>query len=101
MPLNALGFLTVVAYGTWFYGFGVLFEDLASFHGVSAGTLGIAFGLANLISGVGAVATGRRLDVFGPRAVLGIVGPFGAVLYGASSFFTGTTFLVTYALGGG
>ncbi|NDF88456.1 MAG: hypothetical protein EB108_05535, partial [Actinobacteria bacterium] len=70
-------------------------------HGVSAGTLGIAFGLANLISGVGAVATGRRLDVFGPRAVLGIVGPFGAVLYGASSFFTGTTFLVTYALGGG
>ena len=101
LPLNALGFLTVVAYGTWFYGFGVLFEDLASFHGVSAGTLGIAFGLANLISGVGAVATGRRLDVFGPRAVLGIVGPFGAVLYGASSFFTGTTFLVTYALGGG
>ena len=101
LPLNALGFLTVVAYGTWFYGFGVLFEDLASFHGVSAGTLGIAFGLANLISGVGAVATGRRLDVFGPRAVLGIVGPFGAVLYGSSSFFTGTTFLVTYALGGG
>lgn len=101
LPLNALGFLTVVAYGTWFYGFGVLFEDLASFHGVSAGTLGIAFGLANLISGVGAVATGRRLDVFGPRAVLGIVGPFGAVLYGTSSFFTGTTFLVTYALGGG
>jgi len=101
LPLNALGFLTVVAYGTWFYGFGVLFSTLSSFHNVSASTLGVTYGIANLISGAGAVATGRRLDVFGPRAVLGIVGPFGAVLYGASSFFTGTTFLVTYALGGG
>jgi len=101
LPLNALGFLTVVAYGTWFYGFGVLFTNLSSFHGVSSSTLGITFGVANLISGVGAVATGRRLDVFGPRAVLGVVGPLGAIVYGASSFATGTTFLATYALGGG
>ena len=101
LPLNALGFLTVVAYGTWFYGFGVLFTNLSSFHGVSASTLGITFGVANLISGVGAVATGRRLDVFGPQTVLGVVGPLGAIVYGASSFATGTTFLATYALGGG
>ena len=101
MPLNALGFLTVVAYGTWFYGFGVLFTNLSTFHGVSASTLGVTYGIANLISGVGAVATGRRLDVFGPRAVLGVIGPLGAIIYGASSFATGTTFLATYALGGG
>ena len=101
LPLNALGFLTVVAYGTWFYGFGVLYTNLSSFHNVSASTLGITYGIANLIAGIGAVATGRRLDVFGPRAVLGIIGPFGAVIYGASSFATGTTFLATYALGGG
>ncbi len=101
MPLNALGFLTVVAYGTWFYGFGVLFSTLSSFHNVSASTLGVTYGIANLISGIGAVATGRRLDVFGPRAVLGVVGPLGAVIYGASSFASGTTFLAIYALGGG
>ena len=101
MPLNALGFLTVVAYGTWFYGFGVLFSPLSSFHNVSASTLGVTYGIANLISGAGAVATGRRLDVFGPRAVLGVIGPLGAIIYGASSFASGTTFLATYALGGG
>ena len=101
LPLNALGFLTVVAYGTWFYGFGVLFSTLSSFHNVSASTLGVTYGVANLISGVGAVATGRRLDVFGPRAVLGVIGPLGAIIYGASSFASGTTFLATYALGGG
>jgi predicted MFS family arabinose efflux permease len=101
LPLNALGFLTVVAYGTWFYGFGVLFTNLSTFHGVSASTLGVTYGIANLISGIGAVATGRRLDVFGPRAVLGVIGPLGAVIYGASSFASGTTFLATYALGGG
>ena len=101
LPLNSLGVLTVVAYGTWFYGFGVLFTDLSEFHGVSASTLGITFGIAQLISGIGAVATGRRLDVFGPRAVLGILGPVGAATYFASSFATGTMFLAMYSLGGG
>ena len=101
LPLNFLGVLTVVAYGTWFYGFGVLFSDLSNFHGLSASTLGVTFGIAQLLSGVGAVATGRRLDVFGPRAVLGIIGPIGATIYFASSFTTGTMFLTMYALGGG
>lgn len=101
LPLNFLGFLTVVAYGTWFYGFGVLFSDLSDFHGVSASTLAITFGIAQLLSGMGAVATGRRLDVFGPRAVLGIIGPVGAIIYFASSFTTGTMFLTIYAFGGG
>jgi MFS family permease len=101
LPLNSLGVLTVLAYGTWFYGFGVLFTDLSEFHGVSASTLGITFGVAQLISGIGAVATGRRLDVFGPRAVLGILGPVGAAIYFASSYATGTIFLIMYAVGGG
>ena len=90
-----------MAYGTWFYGFGVLFTDLSNFHGVSASTLGVTFGIAQLLSGIGAVATGRRLDVFGPRAVLGIIGPIGATFYFASSYATGTMFLAMYALGGG
>ena len=101
LPLNFLGVLTVVAYGTWFYGFGVLFSDLSNFHGLSASTLGVTFGIAQLLSGIGAVATGRRLDVFGPRAVLGIIGPIGATFYFASSYATGTMFLAMYALGGG
>ena len=101
LPLNSLGVLTVVAYGTWFYGFGVLFTDLSEFHGVSASTLGITFGIAQLISGIGAVATGRRLDVFGPRAVLGILGPVGSTIFFASSYVTGTVFLAMYSLGGG
>ena len=101
LPLNFLGVLTVFAYGTWFYGFGVLFSDLSNFHGLSASTLGVTFGIAQLLSGMGAVATGRRLDVFGPRAVLGIIGPIGATIYFASSFTTGTMFLTMYALGGG
>lgn len=63
--------------------------------------LGVTFGIAQLLSGIGAVATGRRLDVFGPRAVLGIIGPVGATIYFTSSFTTGTMFLTMYALGGG
>jgi MFS family permease len=101
LRLDVIGVLTVIVYGTWFYGFGVLFEDLADFQKVSAGTLGITYGAANLLAGAGAIATGRRLDTIGPRAVLGVVGPLGAVVYGASASLTGTTFLVAYAIGGG
>lgn len=101
LPLRSLGVLTVVAYGTWFYGFGVLFNDFSRFHGVSASALGVTFGIAQLLSGIGAVATGRRLDVFGPRAVLGIIGPIGAAIYFASSYASGTAFLAMYSVGGG
>ncbi len=101
LRLDVIGLLTVIVYGTWFYGFGVLFEELAEFHKVSAGTLGITYGVANLLAGAGSVATGRRLDTIGPRAVLGVVGPLGALVYGASASLTGTTFLVAYAIGGG
>lgn len=101
LRLDVLGVLTVVSYGTWFYGFGVLFGDLVEAHAVSTATLGLAYGTANLLSGLGAVATGRRLDVIGPRAVLGIIGPLGALIYAASTAFTGTPFLVLYAIGGG
>jgi len=96
-----LGVLTVLVYGTWFYGFGVLFKDLGVAHGISAGTLGITYGAANLLDGIGTLATGRRLDTLGPCAVLGFVGPLGAALYVASASFVGTGFLVLYACGGG
>jgi len=99
--LDVPGVLTVVVYGTWFYGFGVLFKDLGAAHGVSAGTLGITYGAANLLAGIGTLATGRRLDTLGPGAVLGFVGPLGAALYVASASFVGTGFLVLYACGGG
>ena len=101
LRLDALGILTIVVYGTWFYGFGVLFEDLTVVHRVSSGTLGLTYGAANLLAGAGAIATGRRLDTIGPRAVLGIIGPIGACIYAASANFSGTMFLIAYALGGG
>lgn len=99
--LDALGVLTVIVYGTWFYGFGVLFSTLSAAHNVSAATLGITYGVANLLAGVGAVITGRRLDAIGPRAVLGLVGPLGACVYFISPQFDGLGFLACYALGGG
>jgi len=101
LRLDALGILTIVVYGTWFYGFGVLFEELTVVHRVSFGTLGLTYGAANLLAGAGAIATGRRLDTIGPRAVLGVIGPIGACVYAASASFSGTTFLVMYAFGGG
>lgn len=79
----------------------MLFEEFSNVHGVSSGALGVTYGAASLIAGVGTLATGRRLDALGPTAVLGLVGPVGAVLLIVSSFQYGSLFLVLYACGGG
>jgi hypothetical protein len=99
--LDALGVLTILAYGTWFYGFGVLFDDLLDAHSLTEGSLALAYGAASLVAGIGAITTGRQLDKANPRIALGVVGPLGTALYFASAGLSGTAFLVTYAAGGG
>ncbi|MEY4069319.1 MAG: hypothetical protein RLZZ332_1655 [Actinomycetota bacterium] len=99
--LDALGVLTILAYGTWFYGFGVLFDDLLDAHNLTEGSLALAYGAASLVAGIGAITTGRQLDKANPRIALGVVGPLGTALYFASAGLSGTAFLVTYAAGGG
>ncbi len=67
----ALGLVTITAYGSWFYGFGVLVESIVADTGWSTSALGFTFGAAQLMTGLGAFVGGRLLDRFGG------IGPFG------------------------
>lgn len=73
-----LGLLTIVAYGTWFYGFGVLIDDIAADLAGGLVPLTVGYALAQVSTGVFGVAAGRALDRAGARvpfAVGALVGP--------------------------
>lgn len=100
--VDILGMLTIAVYGSWYYGFGVLIDDIGDGLAMSATQLGVAFGIAQVLLGVLSILTGRILDRHGPAVVLGLVGPFGAILIGlAGRATTPWQFILCFALGGG
>lgn len=97
-----LGVVTITAYGSWFYGFGVLIGPIQDDVGWSTSMLGATFAAAQVIAGIGAFVAGRLLDRFGA------VGPFGVqAVFGAGPLLAATwaedilVFAVLYAIGGG
>lgn len=97
-----LGLLTLAAYGAWIYGFGVQVEAMAADLGWSTGRLGLAFGAAQLISGIGAFGVGVGLDRLRPAPVLGVTGLLGCLLLGGSAHVgSPVLFSVLYGVGGG
>lgn len=100
--VGALGLLTITAYGSWFYAFGVLLEPITTETGWSTTVLGVTYGVAQVLSGLGSFVGGRLLDRFDVRGpfLLQAVGGSGAMI--ASSFATESwSFGLTYALGAG
>ena len=98
----ALGLVTITAYGSWFYGFGVLLDLIVDDTGWSTTSLGATFGAAQVITGLGAVVGGRLLDRFGGPGPFGVQLVLGVVLLFAASF-AGSMWLfgLTYAVGAG
>ena len=78
-PVAVLGLTTIGAYGLVFYAYGVFIVPIKAETGWSAGALSAAFSISLLVSGLGAVVTGRLLDQIGGRTVL-----LGAALGGAA-----------------
>ncbi len=99
--LLSLGYLTVVAYGAWFYGFGVLLDEIVRVTGWQESLVVAVSSVAALVGGAGALAAGRVLDRWGSRRVflLGVVGA--ASLAMASRAETFPAFAAAAVLGGG
>ena len=101
-PVDVLGVLTIAVYGSWYYGFGVLIEDIGVGLDVGSAPLGLAFGLAQILLGALSLITGRILDRFGPQLLLGVIGPVGAILVGFSgSAVEVWQFVILFGVGGG
>jgi MFS family permease len=100
--IASLGFLTIAAYGSWYYGFGVLLDPIHQSEGWSRGALGGVFGAAIFVNGAGAAVGGRLLDAGGPRRTFLIAALLGAGGLAAASFQHSLVgFALAYAIGGG
>lgn len=97
-----LGVLTIVAYGSWFYGFGVLVGDISHDLQSRDRTMAVGFGLANVLTGVLGAFAGRNLDRHGVRRIFLVGGFVGGGLLATSSWMRAPwPFAVVFGLAGG
>jgi len=97
-----LGLLTIVAYGSWFYGFGVLLDDMRADLDTGLGMLTAGYALAQILTGVLGMVAGRLLDRRGaaaPLAIGSVTGP--GLLIAASLANHPMVFAVAFGVGGG
>jgi MFS family permease len=100
MPL--LGLLTVVAYGSWFYGFGVLLDDIARDLGSGLGVLTGGYALAQVLTGVLGLVAGRTLDRRGARIPFAVGAVAGPGIFAAATLTSHPlAFAFLFGLGGG
>ena len=98
----ALGILTITGFGAWFYAFGVLIDPITEDEGWSTSALGLTYGTAQVLTGVGAFMAGRALDRFGGAVPFLVHAIAGCGLLFASSFAEEMiVFGLLYAVGGG
>ncbi|HSK24291.1 MAG TPA: MFS transporter [Egicoccus sp.] len=90
LPVTAtvvLGVVTIVGFGAWFYGYGVLLEPIRADTGWSEAVLSSTYGVSSLGAGILATVVGRLLQTQGPRRlyVVGAVLVLAAYLVAASA----------------
>lgn len=101
-PAVLLGMATIGAYGLVLYAFSVFIEPIKAETGWSNGALSGAFSLGLLVSGIGAIFTGRFLDQIGSRPVmLGSLLAGSALLLTAASAGSLLVFVIGWGVGGG
>ncbi len=100
--IGVLGLITISAYGSWYYSFGVLLDPIIRDTGWSEVVLTTAFSGSAVVSGLGAVVGGWLLDRMGSRFVfsLAATATLGAFLV-ASIADSVLVFAVASAIGGG
>jgi MFS family permease len=97
-----LGILTIVAYGTWFYGFGVLIDEIDAELPGGLFPLTAGYAMAQILTGVLGVVAGRLLDKKGARVPFALGAATGPVLFLGSSYASDPwVFSVLFGAGGG
>lgn len=102
LPTLVLGILSITAFGSWFYGYGVLVEPIARETGWSATSLGGAYGASLLATGILGALVGRALDHVGSRRTFLVLAAGTVVfLWLTSLAASAALFVVLATLGGG
>ncbi len=95
-----LGIVTICAYGSWYYAFGVLLDPIRLDTGWRESTLTASFSVGIIAIGLGSLAGGRLLDRVGPTRVFVSAAVFGGAALVSASFATNAwVFLIASATG--
>lgn len=100
--VGLLGILTIVSYGSWFYGFGVLLDDMAADFGSGVGVLTMGYTIAQVLTGIFGMLVGRMLDHRGARRpfIIGaIIGP--SLTFASTWSHSAVVFALLFGVGGG
>lgn len=76
--IGVLGIVTICAYGSWYYAFGVLLDPIRIDTGWRESALAMSFSLGTIAVGIGSPVGGRLLDRYGHRKVFALAGGVGA-----------------------
>jgi MFS family permease len=102
LTIGLLGLVTICAYGSWYYSFGVLLDPIIADTGWSETTLAGSFSLGILLIGAGSMLGGRLLDRLGTRPIFLVAAIIGGTTFGvASTTNSAFLFAVSSALGMG
>jgi MFS family permease len=102
LRIGILGVLTIVAYGSWFYGFGVLLDDMAADFDSGVGILTMGYTISQILTGVLGIWVGRTLDHHGARRPFAIGAAVGPGVVVASTYLESPAlFAVVFGIGGG
>ena len=100
LSIGVLGALTICAYGSWYYSFGVLLDPIQEDTAWSESTLTASFSAGTILVGLAALFGGRLLDRVGHRPVFVLGGTIGmGALLLASSATHVAVFFVGSAIG--
>lgn len=78
MVIATLGVVTICAYGSWYYAFGVLLDPIRTDTGWRETTLATSFSAGTIVVGLSSLAGGRMLDRLGHRVVFVAAAVIGA-----------------------
>jgi MFS family permease len=73
-PVSLLGVVTIAAYGSWYYAFGVLLDPIVADTGWSESWVVVAFGVSGVTGSIAAPFGGRAIDRFSPRVLFFLTG---------------------------
>ena len=102
IQIGILGLLTIFSYGSWFYGFGVLLDDMTPDFESGVGVLTLGYTIAQILTGVLGMVAGRMLDQFGSRvpfAIGALLGP--TIVFLASIQSNPSVFSILFGIGSG
>lgn len=100
VTIGLLGLVTISAYGSWFYSFGVLLDPIIADTGWSETALAASFSAGIVLIGLGAIVGGELLDRLGSRPVFTAAAAVGGAAFGLASIADGVALFAIGAAAG-